>query len=263
MQALRVTALQADLQWENPQANRQRLAAMNIPATDLILLPEMFTTGFTMNAAALAEETEGPTLEWMEELASKHQALVCGSIIVEEDGEFFNRCLIVDPSEGLIAEYDKRHLFRLAGEDRTYTQGEAWVWVQYKDWKIVPMICYDLRFPVWSRNRLRDDEDRMACDLLLYMANWPTPRIHHWDALLMARAIENQCFVAASNRVGTDGKGLSYPGHSRIITPWGDILSELKDAEGVISAELQGKELKEYRDKFPFWLDSDEFELAL
>jgi predicted amidohydrolase len=262
--SLRVLAVQADLRWHQPQANRDHIRGLleaHAGPLDLILLPEMFTTGFSMEALPFAEESEGDTAAWMEEIARESGALVCGSILVEEEGRYFNRCLMVSAEEGLTGEYDKRHLFRLAGEDKVFTPGEAWAWVSHKGWNLVPQICYDLRFPVWSRNRWNEDENRPACDLLFYVANWPQARIQHWDLLLQARAIENQCFVVGVNRVGSDPRGHVYPGHSAIIHPSGEILARGGEAEGLAYAELDSESLRAWREKFPFWKDADRFDL--
>ncbi|GAB4403116.1 MAG: amidohydrolase [Bacteroidia bacterium] len=264
MERLRVAALQLDLKWQDPPANRRRiedmLGTLHEPA-DMILLPEMFTTGFTMEAASYAEEPEGETLDWMIQQAREHRAVVGGSIIVQEDGRYFNRFMLAGADE-LLAEYDKRHLFRLAGEHEAFARGEAWSWYLYKGWRVVPMICYDLRFPVWSRNRA-DKRGQLACDLLIYVANWPSPRIRHWEILLQARAIENQCFVIGLNRVGTDGKGLHYPGASLVVDPRGEVLARGDDSEMLMQVVLDPAPMLQYREDFPVWMDADTFELYL
>ncbi|MEM7368528.1 MAG: amidohydrolase [Bacteroidota bacterium] len=262
MKPLHITALQLDLIWENPEANRSQIEHLLMQEnreTDLIVLPEMFTTGFTMKASANYEEMEGETEQWMKRLSRKYDALVGGSIIVKEGTDYYNRFLVVGP-EGVIAEYDKRHLFRMSGEHEYYEQGEDWVWFEYKGWKIVPLICYDLRFPVWSRNRIRGDGS-LACDLLLYVANWPQKRSHHWETLLRARAIENQCYVVGVNRVGTDGLQIPYTGNSMILDYMGEDLAYNVGDETVLQAELDPGPLNKWRSKFPIWKDADVFEL--
>lgn len=262
--ALRLLALQLDLRWHDPAANRAQIETLLAPhagTADLILLPEMFTTGYTMEGASLAEDLGGPTVDWMAELALKQQAALAGSLIVKEHGKLFNRMVVMGP-EDILAEYNKRHLFRFANEQEHYAPGEEWVLFEYKGWRIAPMICYDLRFPVWSRNRLAPD-GRMSFDLLLYVANWPEARISHWDVLLRARAIENQAFVAGVNRVGTDGNGVAYNGSSALIDPKGQVLAHETGHEALLRATLDPEAQDSYRDKFPAWLDADTFDLLL
>ncbi len=258
MQDLTITLVQTALHWHDAEQNRQmfteKLHAAT-PITDLIVLPEMFTTGFSMDAAALAEETEGKTLAWMRETAKEHKAVVTGSLIVKEQGQFFNRLLWVQP-DGSYATYDKKHLFRMAKEHHTYTAGNAKLLVELNGWKVCPLVCYDLRFPVWSRNR------EHGYDLLLYVANWPKPRNLAWRSLLQARAIENICFVAGVNRVGTDGNGHPYSGDSAIIHPKGFRLLETAEQEGIHTLTLSGQELQEFRKAFPAHLDADDFSIG-
>jgi omega-amidase len=254
---LRVTIVQTPLHWQDAEANRtmfaEKLAATS-PATDLIVLPEMFTTGFSMDASQLAEEAEGPTLQWMREQAAKHQAVITGSVIVREGENYFNRLFWVRP-EGTYEHYDKRHLFRMAKEHHTYTPGTGKLLVELKGWKICPLVCYDLRFPVWSRNK--DSQ----YDLLLYVANWPKPRSSAWSILLQARAIENLAYVVGVNRVGTDGNGNPYSGDSAIIHPKGYKLLETTEAEGMHTITLSKQELDDFREAFPAHLDADSFTL--
>ncbi|EJF11524.1 amidohydrolase [Pontibacter sp. BAB1700] len=214
---LRVTIIQTSLHWQDAAANRSMFSeklALVAPDTDLVVLPEMFTTGFSMDASGLAEETEGPTLEWMKEEAAKHEAVLTGSVIVREGEQYFNRLYWVRP-DGTYEHYNKRHLFRMAKEHHTYTPGQEKLLVELRGWKICPLVCYDLRFPVWSRNVGSE------YDLLLYVANWPKPRANAWSILLQARAIENLSYVVGVNRVGTDGNGHPYSGDSAIIHPKG------------------------------------------
>jgi omega-amidase len=262
MQALNIIGLQWDLAWENPEANRQKAANMlaeQDTAGALIVLPEMFTTGFSMDAPANAENMEGPSLKWMQELASQQQALVTGSLIIEEDGHYYNRFLAVS-SAGLVCQYDKRHTFRMAGEHEVYQPGQHRAIFSWQGWRICPQVCYDLRFPVWSRaHSLGTGPDY---DLLLYVANWPEPRISHWDALLKARAIENQTYVVGINRIGTDGNEVPYVGSSAIIDYLGKPVIHHRHTETLLKATLEPAPLQSYRQKFPVWKDADIFEIV-
>ncbi|MDX2062954.1 MAG: amidohydrolase [Bacteroidia bacterium] len=254
---LSISIVQVDLAWEQPHVNLGRIEHLlvqhNAP-TDVILLPEMFTTGFSMNAAKLAEKPEGPSWLWMKDLAAHRRALVGGSLIVNDGGRYYNRFYLVSPS-GTTHHYDKRHTFRLAGESDHYTAGTERVVVEHNGWRLLPQVCYDLRFPAWCRNELPDGP--LAYDVLLYVANWPQPRSHHWRAMLRARAIENQCYLAAVNRVGTDDKGHLYRGDSAIIDFHGDTLTEIVRGEGVETITLEPEPLVAYRTKYPFWYDAD------
>jgi len=269
---LHITLLQADLHWEHPSANLEMFDEMifNAGETDIIVLPEMFTTGFTMNAYSLAENNESQVIDWMKIMAVKKQAVITGSIIVEANTKYYNRLFWVEPS-GKKFSYDKRHLFRMAEEDKTYSAGKNRLIVEYKGWRICPLVCYDLRFPVWGRNRnfAKDENhvetkslDKTAYDLLIYVANWPEARSKPWKTLLEARAMENQCYVAGVNRVGEDGKGIKYSGDSLIFDFKGESLSSAK-AGGVstLHASLSLKDLKDFRQKFPAWMDADEVEI--
>lgn len=261
---LKVIGLQLDLVWQNPEANRKHIDDLLFEYkkdVDIIVLPEMFTTGFSMQASQNFEELRGPTVHWMEELAQKRDALICGSLIIREDGEFYNRFLMVSP-DGIIGEYNKRHLFRMADEHNHYMQGEEWVRAEYKGWRILPQVCYDLRFPVFSRNRL-DAEGKLSYDLLIYVANWPTPRVNHWETLLQARAIENQSFVIGVNRVGVDGVDVPYSGSSMILDAKGQRLAFETGKEAILEAELDPAPMNAYREKFPMWKDADVFELYM
>jgi predicted amidohydrolase len=255
MRDLTLALVQQELVWENPQANRERLtqALHHLEHADVIVLPEMFSTGFSMNPAALAEGPDGPSLAWMAEQARQHQAAVCGSLMTVEGGRFFNRLYWVEP-EGRVLHYDKRHLFRLAGEDKVYTPGTSRLVLQWREWTIQPMICYDLRFPVWSRNT-------QAADLMLYTANWPVRRATPWKVLLQARAIENVCWVAGVNRVGTDGNGEQYHGDSVLHDPLGQPVLHAGDQPGVFTFVLPGDAVSETRARFAFLDDRDSFTL--
>ena len=255
---LNISLVQKDLVWENAEANRNKVDGLlsNITNTDLIILPEMFNTGFTMDSEKFAEKMDGPTIEWMANKAKELNAAICGSLIIKEDA-FYNRLLFVHPN-GTIEYYDKRHLFRMAGETDHFSPGKERRSVEYKGWKISLQVCYDLRFPVFSKNRFKD-----GCweyDVLIYVANWPSPRANAWRSLSEARAHENQSYVAAVNRVGTDGTGLSYDGDSAMFSPKGEHLLEFnKGEESVKSVSISYSDLSAFREKFPFGLDTDNF----
>ena len=254
---MRVTTIQCDLIWESPAANRRHIDQKMedlIKKTDLIVLPEIFTTGFTMNPSDLAESMDGQTHQWMKNWANRAKAAVAGSLIIEENGRFYNRFLFVCP-DGTTHHYDKRHLFTMAGEDEMYTAGTQRCVFSFLGMKICLQVCYDLRFPVFSRNT---DE----YDVLIYVANWPTKRIQHWQSLLVARAIENQAYVIAVNRVGTDANGHAYPGSSSVIDPKGDIIYQMMDREDVCTHVLDMNHLLDIRKALPFLKDRDAFQLS-
>ena len=254
---LQLALMQTALVWQDPAANRAHFQALLQQArgADLIVLPEMFSTGFSMDSAALAEPEGGPSSEWLREQAQALQAVVTGSLIIQAaDGSYRNRLLWARP-DGSLAHYDKRHLFRMAGEHKHYNAGDQQVLLEVKGWQVRPLICYDLRFPVWSR-------DPENTDLLLYTANWPAARRHHWNRLLPARAIENLCYVAAVNRVGKDGKGHAYSGDSQVLDFQGEPLLAPSDADGVLRVTLKAAELAAYRQRFPAHLDADAFNLT-
>ena len=256
MENLRITIVQEDLKWEDTEANLQlfseKIKALKEP-TDLIVLPEMFTTGFSMNAERLAEEENSTTLTWLKTTAKKYEVAITGSVIIQENENYYNRLFFVFPN-GDYQIYDKKHLFTLANEQHTYSAGKNRLIVDYKGWKVCPLICYDLRFPVWSRNT----ED---FDLLLYVANWPKKRTEAWDALLKARSIENMCYVAGVNRVGLDGNDHEYSGHSAVYDMLGKQISTAKN-DKVVFAEtlhLNKTELTKTRKRFAFLNDRDAF----
>ena len=253
---LQLALIQTSLVWQDAGANREHFARLLEQArgADLIVLPEMFSTGFSMDSAALAEPEDGPTSQWLRQQAQDLGAVVCGSLIIQAaDGSYRNRLLWARP-DGSLAHYDKRHLFRMAGEHKHYSAGEQQVVLEVKGWRVRPLICYDLRFPVWSR-------DAGGTDLLLYTANWPAARRHHWNRLLPARAIENLCYVAAVNRVGEDGKGHAYSGDSQVLDFQGEPLLAAQDTDGVFRVSLSAAELAAYRQRFPAHLDADSFVL--
>ena len=263
MQDLSIVLVQADLYWEQIDANLAMLEEKmwTIEArTDLIVLPEMFTTGFTMSAAALAEPPGGKTFKWMRQMAKLKNAAVTGSYIVKEGTRFYNRLYFVSP-DGFSDFYDKKHLFTLAGEEKVYAAGQEQKGIEFRGWKIKPLICYDLRFPVWARSS-KTDHQTYEYDLLLYTANWPAPRIHAWDALLQARAIENISYCAGVNRTGTDGYPKEYPGHSALYGFDGKTLSYSEEKEAILSTTLSGADLQAFRHRFPLQEDADRFTLG-
>lgn len=245
--------LQADLIWEDVSSNLARFEKLinRLSEVDLIILPEMFSTGFTMNASHMAESVEGPVLKWLQKMAAHKQAAICGSVIVKDEGSFFNRLYFVMP-DGLYKQYDKRHTFTLAGEDKVYASGQDKLVFNYNGWKICPLICYDLRFPVWSRNT--DNYD-----LLIYIANWPQAREVAWDSLLRARAIENMSYCIGVNRVGVDGNSHYYSGHSNIYDCLGKPLLEEREDEFIGKVVLDKKELEQNRTRMKFLEDRDDF----
>lgn len=254
---LRITTIQSNLLWEDVSANvayfTNKLSVLS-GKTDIVILPEMFTTGFTMYPKKVAETFEGAsTIEWMKKMSLNINAAICGSIVIEEHGNYFNRLLWVTP-DGVVEYYDKRHLFTLAGEHIPFTAGVKKLIVEYKGWKICPLVCYDLRFPVWCRNV----EDY---DLLIFVANWPEKRRHHWKSLLMARAIENQSYLVGVNRVGKDENQLVYTGDTSVIDYAGEILYQKSDVEEVNTLELSKEKLQNFRAKLNFLADKDEFEI--
>ncbi|MDX5404686.1 MAG: nitrilase family protein [Bacteroidota bacterium] len=256
MNDLNVTLVQPDIIWEDHKRNANHLEELlgDLGKTDLIMLPEMFSTGFTMDPRKVALEDGGEMRDWMIGLARDMNCWVIGSLCVSDSGRFFNRLFAVSPN-GVELRADKRHLFSLAGEEKVYSPGEVRQTVTINGWTILPLVCYDLRFPVWSRNDL-------GYDLLLYVANWPHRRIGAWDTLLPARAIENQSFVVAVNRVGLDGNQVHHSGHSSAFDPLGSRIATLKDdSEEVTTVALSGEELKRTRERFRFLNDRDEFSI--
>lgn len=257
--SLKVTLIQSELHWEHAQANLANFTKLIdnfAEATHLVILPEMFTTGFSMNAPALAESMDGHTVRWMQQIATEKQIAITGSVIIQESGAFYNRLIFVYPN-GTLVSYDKRHTFTLAGEDKVYTAGTANTLIEYKDFTICPQICYDLRFPVWARNTCN-------YDLLFYVANWPKVRTNAWDALLKARAIENMSYCIGVNRIGTDGLGYEYSGHSAVYDPLGELIStsamESAFAQTVV---LDKAKMLETRQKLGFLNDRDSFNLSI
>jgi len=265
-QEIRISLVQGATRWHDPAGNRDYYAGLIAPLhglTDIVLLPETFTSGFSNAAIDQAETMTGPTLAWMRTQAQTLGAVMCGSVqlrVPGDDGQYkvFNRLLWVSP-DGTVQHYDKRHLFRYADEHKRYAAGSERLIVEYKGWRICPLVCYDLRFPVFSRNRFHDGQ--LDYDLLLYVANWPSTRAYAWKTLLRARAIENLCYVAGLNRVGEDGNGLHYSGESAVIDFLGHPLSECTDAEVIVTTTLQAAALAAHRARFPAMLDGDGFTL--
>jgi omega-amidase len=256
MDNLTVSLVQQVIEPNNPQLNLDVLsdALDSLPETDLVILPEVFTTGFCTGARNHAETIDGRAYQWMQQQAIKHQAVITGSLVVKETDQFFNRMVWMRP-DGTYTHYDKRHLFRMAGEHTRYAMGNQRILLELKGWRILPQICYDLRFPVWSRNR-------NDYDLAIYIANWPSARALHWNRLLQARAIENLSYVIGVNRVGMDEAGQHYAGDSSVYSAAGELIATSQEAE-VITVELHADKLHMYRESFPAHLDADAFDLSL
>ncbi len=274
MSTLTITTIQTDLVWEDKIANLRNLQSKIEgigERTELVILPEMFSTGFSMNAVELAETMDGPTVQWMRQIAGERKIILTGSLIIKEQDHFYNRLVWMLPN-GQFGYYDKRHLFCLSGEENYYSSGNKRLIASVKGWKINLQICYDLRFPVWSRNRkvdvasqdlnttaVEEAEQASEYDVLIFVANWPSKRINAWKALLTARAIENQCFAIGVNRVGVDGNNLVYNGNTLVVDPLGNILYEVVDKEEVSTITLTKTMLEEVRTQLPFWKDGDSF----
>ena len=280
MSTLTITTIQSDLRWESKAANLQRfeelINGIGEP-TEIVVLPEMFSTGFSMKPDHLAETMDGPTMAWMKTMAAQKRVILTGSIIIEESGHYFNRLIWMLPN-GHYGYYDKRHRFAFAGENEQYTAGHKRLVASVKGWKVLLMVCYDLRFPVWSRQtpepgqapqekaarRAGENNSGVAgleYDLLLYVANWPERRSLAWKTLLQARAIENQCYVVGVNRVGMDGNNIYHSGDSMVVDPLGEILYQSSNKETVSTHILKKERLEEVRGRFPFWRDADHFSI--
>tara|TARA_R110002049_G_scaffold64747_8_gene170505 strand:- start:947 stop:1753 length:807 start_codon:yes stop_codon:yes gene_type:complete len=268
MENLTVSILQLDLVWENPTKNLSAIERQlqNLGSTDIAVLPEMFSTGFSMDSARLAEQMEGESIKRLKKLSNQYDTAIIGSFICKEASNFYNRLVFIQP-DGRIHQYDKRHLFRMAGEDNHFSAGSDRIIINYKGWKILPLVCYDLRFPVWSRNTFEMDRKtfaKPAYDVLIYIANWPSARIGAWDKLLLARAIENQAYVIGVNRVGVDGNDILYSGNSAVIDPKGEyIFGPIIEDEASLTTNLNYKELANFREKFPIGMDADKFKLGI
>lgn len=264
MSTLSVSLIQTDIFWENKKANLSMLEEkiFSIPKTDIVILPEMFSTGFSMHPQALAENMEGPTIKWMKETAGKKRIILTGSIIIEENGKYFNRLIWMLPN-GEYGYYDKRHLFAYAGENNDYSSGNRRLIASVKGWKINLLVCYDLRFPVWARQSKNENTtgDSSEYDVLVYVANWPEKRKHAWKTLLPARAVENQAYVIGVNRVGNDANNNNYSGDSMVCNALGEVLYSKEKEEAIYTAILDKEHLKEVRTHFPFWKDADKFSI--
>jgi predicted amidohydrolase len=252
---LRVTLVQPDIIWKETTTNLSgfsELLEKSVGETDLVLLPEMFATGFCTDPLSVAEHMDGITVQWMKKAGRRLNAAVAGSLVIKEFDQYFNRLVYADP-QGTLSWYDKRHLFRMAGEEVCFTAGSKRLVVSFRNWRLCFQICYDLRFPVWNRNR-------NDYDLLIFVANWPAARSDVWNTLLRARALENQCFVAGINRIGTDGNGIAYTGESMVIDPKGNVAGAIQSPkERIASFTLSLDDLEEFRAKFPVWKDWDAF----
>lgn len=252
MSLLKTLLVQPQLRWKDPARNREHLGdllARDVGGADLVVLPETFATGFLGDSDLPTEDMNGPTVEWMTEIASQHGCAVAGSAVITEEGLRYNRMIFATP-DGVAGHYDKRHLFAFGGENRRYTAGVERVILNYRGWRINLQICYDLRFPTWCRNR-------NDYDLMLLVANWPSVRAHHWSVLLEARAIENQTWVIGLNRVGQDGNGLDYPGQSVVHDPLGNCIANLESKETARLVDLDLADVEKTQTRFPFLADSD------
>lgn len=262
MASLTVTLIQTALFWENKKANldmlEQKIEGIKEPS-EIVILPEMFSTGFSMNVEKLAETMEGDTVKWMKKIAASKKIILTGSIIIEENGRYYNRLIWMLPT-GEYGIYDKRHLFAFADEHSHYTAGSKKLIASVKGWKVNLQVCYDLRFPVWARQT--PGNDKMKYDILINVANWPTKRGLAWKTLLQARAIENQCFVIGVNRIGEDGNKNKYSGDSIIVGPLGEIIYQKSDVSDIFTYALKKERIDEVRSHFPFLNDSDLFTIV-
>lgn len=261
-ETLSVTVVQTHLYWEDKTTNLEQLTAKleGLSGAEVVVLPEMFNTGFSMRPQALAETMEGPTLQWMKAMAMRKKIILTGSLMITENGRYYNRLVWMLPN-GQYGYYDKRHLFAYAGEDKHYTAGQRRLVAQVNGWRLLLLVCYDLRFPVWSRQQTRHG-GQAEYDAIVYVANWPERRNHAWRSLLVARAIENQCYVIGVNRIGNDGNGIAHSGNSLVADPLGQILYEAAAGEEVIhTLALSRQMLQEVREKLPFLKDADHFTL--
>ncbi len=263
MQPLTITLIQTNLHWENKAANllmlEQKIKSME-ERTEVIVLPEMFSTGFSMNANALAEDMDGETVNWMKRVSAENKIILTGSIIIKENENFYNRLVWMLPN-GQYGVYDKRHLFGFGNETEHYSAGNKRLIASVKGWKINLQICYDLRFPVWARQKPAN-KNEAEYDVLIYVANWPERRSHAWKTLLCARAIENQCYVVGVNRVGDDGNNIYHSGNSMVIDPLGQVLYHKAEEEDIFTISLDKEKLNEVRNKFPFLKDGDDFNIT-
>lgn len=261
MSTLSITTIQSNLIWEDKAANLHMFEQKinNIEEkTEIVVLPEMFNTGFSMRPKQFAENMDGESVEWMKRISRENGIVLTGSLMIEEAGNYYNRLVWMLPN-GQYGYYDKRHLFAFGEEDKHYKAGNKRLIASVKGWKINLMVCYDLRFPVWARQQHK--EASAEYDVLIYVANWPERRSHAWKTLLCARAIENQCYVVGVNRVGSDANNINYSGNSLVIDPLGQVLYHMADEEDINTIVLQKEMLEEVRKKFPFWKDADSFKI--
>ena len=264
MSSLTFTLIQTNLHWEDKAANLKMLEEKIkgiTEKTQVVVLPEMFSTGFSMKPEQLAEQMSGETVQWMKRIAAEKKVILAGSVIIKEDSNYYNRFIWMLPN-GQYGCYNKRHLFAFAGEDQHYSGGNQRFIASVNGWKVNLLVCYDLRFPVWARQQF-DDEKNFEYDALIYVANWPERRSTAWKSLLQARAIENQCYVIGVNRVGTDGNDIYHSGDSMVIDPLGEILYHKKDDEDVFTITLNKDDLNTVREKFQFWRDADRFQISI
>ena len=263
MSTLTFTIIQSQLNWEEPAENRkmfeEKIRGIK-EKTEVVILPEMFTTGFSMRPEHFAEEMGGETIKWMKQISLEKKIVLTGSVMIKENDHYYNRLVWMLPN-GQMGLYDKKHLFGYAHEDKHYSSGAKRLIASVKGWKINLLICYDLRFPVWSRQSLSGENKGLEYDILIYVANWPERRNHMWKTLLQARAIENQCFCIGVNRVGTDGNGIYYSGDSMVVDPLGEVLYQKAHEEDIYTFTLQKEELDKIREKMPFWKDADAYKL--
>lgn len=257
---MKITAIQSDLFWENKEANLEMFQRKigDCKGSNIIVLPEMFSTGFSMNPAPLAETMQGPTVQWMKEVSARNRMIITGSIIIEENGKYYNRLIWMLP-DGSTGYYNKRHLFAFAGEHNYYSSGNRRLIASVNSWKINLIVCYDLRFPVWIRQKPSVENHEAEYDILIVVANWPQKRAHAWKSLLIARAIENQCYVVGVNRIGNDGKGIYHSGDSMIVDPLGEVLAIATNIEEALSFVPDKEFLEKTREGLPFLRDGDKF----
>lgn len=260
MHDLSITTVQTNLHWEDGPANLQMLEEKirSLQGAQVVVLPEMFSTGFSMRPEQLAETMEGPTVRWMRALAAEKNIILTGSVIISENGSYYNRLVWMLPN-GKAGHYDKRHLFAYAGEDKHFAPGTKRLVARVGGWRILLLTCYDLRFPVWSRQQINNGKPEY--DVLLYVANWPERRSYAWRSLLVARAIENQCYVVGVNRIGEDGNGIYHSGDTMLIDPMGEVLFHVAHAEDVSTHTLVWEKMEQVRNTLPFWKDGDRFSL--
>jgi len=259
--ALTFTLIQTNLFFEDKAANLSMLEEKinSIPQKpEVVVLPEMFSTAFSMNPAQLAEPMTGITVEWMKRIAAQKKIILTGSVMIEEDGNYYNRLIWMLPN-GQYGVYNKRHCFTYSGEDKQYTPGNKHLIASVKGWKINLQVCYDLRFPIWARQQSVHKNNSPEYDVLLYVANWPERRSHSWKSLLVARAIENQCYVIGVNRIGNDNGNIYHSGNSMVVDPLGEVLYHKADVEDIFTITLNKEHLERVRNKFPFWKDADDF----